>query len=305
MSSSPLQTFRQGLKAWLEPVARFYIRHCPGSFLKAPLYEAFFWNYRDFAARTVFGSRVTGNTKDLIQRFIYYFGIWEPAQTHWLKRTLQPGDVFVDVGANIGYYTLLGSRCVGETGQVIAIEASPSIYALLCANVRTNRERNINTMNCAAGDVAGEIAIYKAAAENIGQSSTLAWTDHAVFEAKVPVKPLCDLIPDHQIAAVRVVKIDVEGAEYRVLQGMLPLIRNPRFQGDIAVELTPKGLAQCGVTYQDVQMMLGEYGFKPFVLPNSYNVCSYIAPQGQPAPQPYHDVPASQVDLVFSRRDQP
>ena len=63
--------------------------------------------------------------RDLIQRMILHFGVWEPDVSRVIEQSLAPGDVFVDIGANIGYDTLLASSRVGPTGRVVSIEASP------------------------------------------------------------------------------------------------------------------------------------------------------------------------------------
>lgn len=110
-------------------LGREYVRHAPWSAGKRALVE----NHLNAAlrdrplhrlARTRFGATFAVDTQDLIQRYLYLFGVWEPHMTRWLQRRLKPGDVFVDVGANIGYYSILASRLVGARGKVVAIEAS-------------------------------------------------------------------------------------------------------------------------------------------------------------------------------------
>lgn len=71
------------------------------------------------------------DTQDLIQRYLYLFGAWEPHLTGWLRRRLRPGDGFVDVGANIGVFSVLAARLVGESGRVVAIEASADVHRRL------------------------------------------------------------------------------------------------------------------------------------------------------------------------------
>ena len=91
----------------LVPLMRAYIRYFPVSAGKSFVWRRIVdpylaWEPRAFRARTAFGFHVEGDSKDLIQQWIYYFGIWEPALTTWIRRRLRPGDLFVDVGANIG-----------------------------------------------------------------------------------------------------------------------------------------------------------------------------------------------------------
>ena len=104
------------LRPPLIPVFRGYIRYFPVTAGKMTVWNAIgsYFQYAKFpfSTRTLFGGQFTGNTVDVIQRFIYYFGIWEPALTYWIRNRLKPGDVFVDVGANIGYFTVLASGLV-------------------------------------------------------------------------------------------------------------------------------------------------------------------------------------------------
>src|SRR5882757_4827335 len=96
--------------------------------------------------RARFGARFAVDTQDLIQRYIYMFGVWEPHMTRWLQSRLRPGDTFVDVGANIGYYSILASRLVGDEGRVVALEASPAFHQQLLKQVRLNEGRNVRAV---------------------------------------------------------------------------------------------------------------------------------------------------------------
>ena len=64
-----------------------------------------------------------------------FFGVWEPVITKYVADNLREGDVFIDVGADMGYYTILASRCVGASGKVFAVEASGGTYAKLLKNM--------------------------------------------------------------------------------------------------------------------------------------------------------------------------
>jgi FkbM family methyltransferase len=118
------------------------------------------------------------NKIDLVNLYLYYYGTWEPGLSRIAAQALRPGDTFVDVGANIGYYTLLASKIVGAQGQVIAIEASPSVFQALQQHVQVNGRTNIRLFNVAASDVPGEMEIYKGPRDNVGTTSTLPGDRH-------------------------------------------------------------------------------------------------------------------------------
>ena len=75
---------------------------------------------------------------DVLSEWIFYTGAWQPALTAWLRRALAPGDVFVDVGANTGYFALLAAALVQDGGSVVAIEASPATHERLRTNLAPN-----------------------------------------------------------------------------------------------------------------------------------------------------------------------
>ena len=88
---------------------------------------------------TRWGAKLVVDTRDsLLAPWLLLDGLWEAHVTGWLHQALGPGDVFVDVGANIGYYTVLGGRLVGKDGRVVAVEAHPGLAQLLRRNVVIN-----------------------------------------------------------------------------------------------------------------------------------------------------------------------
>lgn len=86
----------------------------------------------------------------------------DPNLTAYFSRNPAPGDVVVDVGANIGYFTLLASNCVGAKGKLVAIEASPSVFGLPSENIALNTRSNIRAVNVAAAYDRGGLQIFTA-----------------------------------------------------------------------------------------------------------------------------------------------
>jgi FkbM family methyltransferase len=97
--------------------------------------------------------------------------LFEPNLTYFISSVLKPGDVFIDVGANIGYFTMLAAKCVGASGKVYAIEASPSTYDLLIANLRLNEVKNVEAINMAVTDKECHVRIQSNDTRNIGANS--------------------------------------------------------------------------------------------------------------------------------------
>ena len=258
----------------------------------------------EFIASTVFGSLIAGNTSDFVPRKIFVFGVWEPNLTKWTQERLRPGDTFVDVGANVGYYSLLASKKVTETGQVIAIEASPAITEQLKRNLDLNGTTNVRVVNAAASDRVGTIALYRGPSHNTSQTSILAG-DGFTYESEIAAHPLCEILSATEIAMARIVKIDVEGAEWSVIAGLAPCLSQTRPDLEILVEVSPLRLAAFGRNANDVIEIFGAAGFHPYTITNEYSSLKYLPPLQFERPKRLRAAVATQTDMVFSRTDAP
>jgi FkbM family methyltransferase len=184
------------------------------------------------------------SSNDLVQSYILCFGEWEPALTEFLSYRLRPTDVFVDVGAHVGYFTLLASRLVGPFGTVVAIDASVSNFLALRDNIKLNNVGNVRAVHAAVWDTRGSLVSFAGDPGNSGHASVIA--EHGMeVESQVDSFPLGDLLTEEEWKNARVIKIDVEGAESNVLRGILAgpeLSRNT----ELVVEISPDWLGQRG-----------------------------------------------------------
>ena len=177
---------------------------------------------------TYFGAEILCDPNDLFQRSILNFGVWEPDISYWIGRILRPGDVCIDVGANIGYDTLLASSVVGAAGKVVSIEAAPRIFSLLEHNVRLNQASNVRLVNAAVSDRRQTVTLYSGGVRNIGATTTLA-SRGLPAETTVEAWALAQILTADEIAAAKLIKIDIEGGELPVLKGLLAEVsRFPR-----------------------------------------------------------------------------
>jgi FkbM family methyltransferase len=144
-------------------------------------------------------------------------GVWEADVMKVLARTLAPGGVFVDVGANVGFHTVLASQLVGPAGTVVAVEPAPWTLALLRANVWRHSSQAV-VQPVAASDVAGTAQLELETEHRSGAHLSNAGV-------AVDARPLDELVPN---VAVDVLKVDVEGAEPLVLRGAMAILaRSP------------------------------------------------------------------------------
>jgi FkbM family methyltransferase len=253
---------------------------------------------REFETATLFGFRVAGTTRDLIQRHLYVFGVWEPDATAAIQSFLQENSTVVDVGANVGYFSLLAAYAVGRLGAVHAVEALPSTVGLLRHNIALNGASNVTVHPVAAGDEAGEIEIFKASDSVLGSSST---TSGEVSEGRVPCVTLDELLREVDGADVRLLKVDVEGDEESVLRGATRLLGQMGPSSAALVELAPDDFGDGRATGESVVRLMSSLGFDAYVVANEYSARRY-ADTRVSAPLPLADKPAGWTDVLFVKQ---
>jgi len=162
---------------------------------------------------------------------VYVAGSFEPNEFAFLDRTLRRGMTFLDIGANDGLYTLFAAARVGRRGRVVAFEPSSRERRILERNTRRNRLRNVTVVPVALADRAGEATLQIAPALH-GGHNTLGGFAHAGVEAiaseQVAVEPLDAVAERLGVDKVDAIKIDVEGAEVKVLDGARRVLMTSR-----------------------------------------------------------------------------
>ncbi len=146
---------------------------------------------------------------------LFYPQLYDRAEIAYLRESLKPGDTFLDVGANIGFYSLQMSQVVGQNGRVISIEADPFNYAKFRENLAMNDLDNITALNVGVSDKHETLRLGVQSHGNRGGNSFLLEGDEGV---EVPCKPLYDILLEQSITEVAAMKMDIEGFEYRVLK---------------------------------------------------------------------------------------
>ncbi|QNA85139.1 FkbM family methyltransferase [Sphingomonas sp. So64.6b] len=192
---------------------------------------------------------------DIISGYIAFTGEYEPDLSGRISTLARDGGLFVDVGANMGYFSLLwaGAR---RDNHVIAFEASPGVYTKLIGNVAANGLGDqIETLAKAALDSTGEITFAVGPPDQTGWGGLAPEGGEGVT---VPAVRLDDVVGDRTVA---VMKVDVEGADLLVLRGCERLLKEKRVNR-IFYECNPTRMAELGLAVDDAERYLSEVGYR-------------------------------------------
>lgn len=201
---------------------------------------------------------VHGAQDRYVSRRIRDEGIWEPFETSLLLSFLRTGDIFVDVGANIGYFSVLGASVVGEGGAVFAFEPDPANFQLLQASAALNAlQGRISAVQAGLAAVNADGRLFLSE-DNLG--------DHQIHCAD----PGRDSLPitlhngsqylRGKLQRLDLLKIDTQGSEYEVMLGLMPLLQELPRPPRIIIELTPLSLRQAGASGRALIELLATLG---------------------------------------------
>ena len=184
-------------------------------------------------------------------------GMYEPETSEALRRLVQHGMAVVDVGAHIGYHTLLLADLVGPAGRVYALEPDPHHCAWLRRNVAENGFTQVKVLQIAASNQNGKISFFS---DKQSGESRLSIPAPQMVEVSVEAVRLDELFAGFGWPPVDLVKMDIEGHEASALEGMQELSRrNPHLR--LIIEYASDKMAYAGVTSQELGQRLLELGF--------------------------------------------
>jgi FkbM family methyltransferase len=200
--------------------------------------------------------------RDLISRVLLETGEWEPDTWNAIAAHLKPGGTFVDVGAHVGHFSLMAATAVGPTGRVAAIEANPEMADRLQENIKASKAAvTVQAVACADFDKA--LDFFVAADANTGSSSICAANaslyGNSQKRYRVQARRLDAILEGLGISRVDVLKIDVEGAELRVLRGAKETLT--RCRPVVIIELDEHLLNTMGTGSAEVHNLLLFYGY--------------------------------------------
>ncbi len=186
-------------------------------------------------------------------------GTWEEFETEVFKKNLKKEDVVLDIGANIGYHTLIAAEIVGKTGRVYAFEPDPKNFEILKRNVEVNGYKNVTLVNKALSDTNGVGKLFLSEEGNHGDFRIFGSSDNRQ-SIEIDLITLDSFFGNH-IPKIGVIKMDVQGAEALVLRGASKVLKaNKRLK--VFTEFWPKALRLSGSSAKEYSSVLVKNGFK-------------------------------------------
>ncbi len=225
---------------------------------------------RDYIIKKLYKTiKIKLHKNHLLSKAIY-LNTFEYKEIGFLKKNLKKGDVFVDVGANIGLFTLIASRLVGKKGLVISFEPTMKTYEKLIENIRINNKvaKNIKTYNIALSDQNSTSTLY-VNDEYHDALNSLVKTDNYIKEQNIVCETLDLFVSRYNLKDRSVyIKIDVEGYEVPVIKGLESEFKKG-FSPTLIMEFNDSNANRAGFSCDQLMNILSQYGYKFYELDNS------------------------------------
>ena len=218
--------------------------------------------------------------RDRMMREVCFTGRYEPQETALLQLLLRPGMTFIDVGANWGYFSLAAAGLVGPTGRVVSVEADPRACRTLRANVARSALDRVTVLEMAASDRSGmlELQEYEADASESGSygvtTTTTVVDGGRMFD--VAARTLDEALDEAGVDRIDLLKMDIEGAEARALEGLRRRLTARRIDR-ILLEVHPHHLRDQGSSAALVARELRAQGFDINTIDHSASAARRVA----------------------------
>ncbi|HTU35352.1 MAG TPA: FkbM family methyltransferase [Candidatus Acidoferrum sp.] len=199
-----------------------------------------------------------------VGREIYYGGVHESAETTFLRSRVERTSICCDIGANVGYYSLLFASHARE-GAVHSFEPVPLNFYVLCTNRLLNHFSNLTANPCAVGDSNGSVR-FVVSRDSAFSSLVNTGIKPMAMEISVPITRLDAYCEANGLGTIDVLKVDVEGAEGKVLAGATRLFSDPaRRPRTVMLELYEPMLIHYRSSIDQILSQMEGFGYRPFV----------------------------------------
>ena len=198
-----------------------------------------------------------------IQQQLFWYGYYEKELGILLKKIVRANEVFLDIGANIGYFSLLAATN-SSSSRVISFEPVKKLFQELNENISINNIKNITPVNAAVGEINEEREIFLSAPGNMGMSSFQQPENYSGKKEKVTVIAIDDWFKTSGLAKIDLIKLDIEGSELTALKGMKEVLQKQR--PVLIIEINPETLSLFSLKPFDICNYLNQLNFEGFII---------------------------------------
>ena len=211
----------------------------------------------EFMNAMVHGFDMHLNTTEYVDRHLFLAPqLYDWEEIRFLRSLVAAGATVLDVGAHIGFYSLMFSRMVGEAGRVIAFEATPATYRRLLDHIGGNRA-NVTALNNGVSDAESWQQLWVSTSNNAG-GNTLIRKPTTARGPIIHCRPLLDICRETGVNHIDLMKIDIEGMEFRALSAFFAHAEKPMHPRYIMTEYFPERVSDAG---GDIRALLVENGY--------------------------------------------
>jgi FkbM family methyltransferase len=209
--------------------------------------------------------KMTLDSSEYIQGHLYAFDCFEPSTIHLIEKITEKGDNIFDIGANIGYLSLIFARATGNNGKVLSFEPEEKNFNDLVENITLNNWTNIEPIKLAISNNKSQLKLFKSKDNNKGSHSTIFNPDILDEDYElVETITIDEFIEIKSITKIDIIKIDVEGAEYEVLDGMNRILSE--IKPIIIMEINDPIQEKRNISSRDLKEKIINYGYHCFNL---------------------------------------
>jgi FkbM family methyltransferase len=213
------------------------------------------------------------NPTEHIQQQLFWYGFYEKEVGDLLKKSVKPGDVFLDLGANIGYFSLLVANN-SPSVKVISFEPVADLFQNMNNNISLNNIKNISTINVAVGEINEEKELFVSAPDNMGMSSFKQPENYSGKNERVKVVTIDDWFKTSGLTRIDIIKLDIEGSELAALKGMKEVLQEQK--AVLIVEINPGTLSMFKLKPSDIYDYLKQLNFEGFLILEN-GILEYLA----------------------------
>jgi FkbM family methyltransferase len=214
---------------------------------------------KKFTKRLHNGLLINVSPAEHIQKYIFWYGYYEKKHVLCWEYFIEDESIAIDIGANIGYYSLVASA-ENPAGKIYSFEPYSLKFEELNANIRLNKLQNIIPVHAAVSDHGGKARIYISGKDNEGESGLLSPENYEGIMEEVKVVTLDEWSERNHIEKIGFIKMDIEGAEYLALEGMKQILL--KWKPVVFIEIEPVLLAKYGKRGEDIFDFMEQLGFE-------------------------------------------